>query len=672
MESTKIYEDLSRVAEALLENKTLEKVLETISRTACSFFKASASSIMLFDEKKEYLTIAFSCNLSPEYLRVVRVKKNEEVAGKVCQEKRYRFIPDVLKLFKNIGDEFTVNWAKKEGLISLVCAPLLLKNEPIGALNIYFRSPRKSFYEEKPLEFFTRLAALSIEHTRLINESEEKTRMVTILEQIGLLITSSFDISEIIKVFLSTSVSIADADSGSLILINEAANRILDAYEYQRGTDRPTRYHSTARLNQGISGQVIRTKRPVIISDLDNYPDVNPVVKNKGRAAVAALPMMARGTLIGILYVNCNRPREFSKTEIDYITMLSNQAAIAIHNTQLYNKLSREAKEMALLYEVSQSFISTLDFDKLLNNILKRLKDLFGYLNLAIFLVDEKKQELYLRSYINYPEDIKNLKIKIGETGITGYVALTKKMYYAPDVSKDPYYIKGVEEARSEICIPLMIGNRLAGVIDIESPEIDGFSQDDIRLLSSMSAQLAMALENARLYEEAKKLSLTDPLTELPNRRSFELFIDTELKRAKRYHRPFSILMIDFDNFKNYNDKCGHPAGDQIIIKFSQLMKETIRDVDFLGRYGGDEFIAVLPETDATFAFEVAERMRKHIEDQKIKPNVTLSIGIASYPQDAFNKKDLIQLADQACYEAKEMGGNCVNFAAKLNNKEKR
>ena len=672
MEDTKIYEDLSQVAEALLENKTLESVFDTITKTACSFFNASASSIMLFDKEKEYLTITCSYNLSPEYLKVVRVHKDEEVAGKVCQQKKCRFIPNVLELFKNIGDEFTVSWAKKEGLISLVCAPLLLKDEPIGALNIYFRSPQKSFDKNKPLEFFTRLAALSIEHSRLINESEEKTRMVTILEQIGLFITSSFNIAEIVKVFLSTSVSIADADAGGLIIIDESTNKILEAYEYQRGADLPTRYKSTARLNRGISGEVIRTKRPVLISDLSQYPDVNPVARAKKRAAVAAIPMMARGKLIGILYVNSTTPRNFSKSDIDYITMLSNQAAIAIDNTQLYKKLSREAKEMTLLYEVSQSFISTLDFNKLLNNILKRLKELFGYLNLAVFLVDEEKQELYLHSYINYPIDIKKIKIKIGETGITGHVAQTKKMYYAPDVSKDPYYIKGVEEAKSEICLPLMMGNRLVGVIDIESPELDGFTEEDIRLLSSMSAQISIALENARLYEEAKKLSLTDPLTEMPNRRSFELFIDAELKRSKRYHRPFSLLMIDFDNFKNYNDKFGHPAGDRILVRFSRLMKETIRDVDFLGRYGGDEFIAVLPETDATFAFEVAERMRKKIEEQEIEPNVTLSIGIASFPQDAIDEKELILLADQACYEAKELGGNCVNFASKYNIKEKR
>ncbi|MEO0206874.1 MAG: GGDEF domain-containing protein, partial [candidate division WOR-3 bacterium] len=119
----------------------------------------------------------------------------------------------------------------------------------------------------------------------------------------------------------------------------------------------------------------------------------------------------------------------------------------------------------------------------------------------------------------------------------------------------------------------------------------------------------------------------------------------------------------DFDNFKNYNDKFGHSAGDNILQRFSALMKEAIRDVDFLGRYGGDEFIAVLPETDSNFALVVGERIRKKIESENLDPPVTLSIGISVFPKDSKEKQKLIDLADNACYESKQMGGNRVNFA---------
>jgi len=663
MEQRGLPEKIAEIAQSLLEHRSLGMAFETITRTACSFFNASASAIMLFDKEKEYLTIAHSINLSSDYLKVVKVKKGEEVSGRVCIEKKPRFVPDVIKIFEEKNDFFSIEWIKKEGLKSLVTAPLLLKDEPIGCLNLYYREKIEKFEDFSALDFFCKLAALAIEHTKLINEIEDKSRIVTELEHIGITLSSTFEMENIFKVLLASAIKITHTDSASLLVIDEPSTTVLESYDFSKETGEIKRYRTTARLTNGISGEILKKRKPFVINDLTRYENVNPIALQKGRMAVAAMPLIARENLIGILYVDSKTPRDFSPSEIEYLQLLCTQAAIALDNTRLYKKITREAQETAILYEVSRTFISTLDFNALLTNILKRLTETFGYLNLAIFLVDEERKELKICSYINYPETVKDIQIKIGSTGITGHVAATREMYYSPDVSKDPYYIPGVKEAKSEVCFPLMIGERLIGVLDVESPEIDGFTPDDIRILSTLSAQIAIALENARLYEEAKRLSLTDPLTGLPNRRSFGIMIENELRRAERYRRPFALFMMDFDNFKSYNDKFGHSAGDDILKKFSNLMKETIRDVDFLGRYGGDEFIAVLPETDANFALVVAERIRKKIESENLEPPVTLSIGISVFPKDAREKQKLIDLADHACYEAKEMGGNRVNFA---------
>lgn len=663
MSSVDLYKSLTTITQSILEQRGLDSVFDAITKQACSFFNASASSIMLFDEKKEYLTITRSYNLSSEYLKVVKVRKDQEVAGKVCQARKPRFIKDIIGLFKDISDDFTVRWAMREGLISLVCAPLLLKDEPIGCLNIYYRSMHEAFDNESALDFFTRMAALAIEYSKTIDQSEEKTKILTVLEEVGLVLTSSFDINEIMTVFLPTAVLVTKADGGGIVLFDEKEERVVDAFEYKKGSDIPRRYKTTIRLGLDISAQVFKTRKPAIAPDSAS----DNTTHNAQPSVLAAMPLVAREKMVGILYIDTLPKKRISKSEIDYLQILCSQAAIALDNTRLYRRVSHEAKEMALLYEVSRSFISTLDFDQLLKNILERLKETFGYLNLAIMLVDEEKQELYPRSYINYPDRIKTLRFKIGVDGITGHVAATRKMYYSPDVAKDPHYKIGVDDARSEVCYPLMIGDRLIGVLDVESYEINGFTQDDIDMLSGLSAQIAMALENSRLYEEAKRLSLTDPLTILPNRRNLDIFLDAEIRRSVRYRRKFSILMIDFDNFKNYNDTFGHIAGDKILRKFGLLMKEAIRDVDFLGRYGGDEFIAVLPETDRTFALEVAERMRKKIHAEETTPRITLSIGIASYPTDSKDKIQLLDIADQACYEAKQLGGNCVNFASSEN-----
>jgi len=258
-----------------------------------------------------------------------------------------------------------------------------------------------------------------------------------------------------------------------------------------------------------------------------------------------------------------------------------------------------------------------------------------------------------LKAATGYLERVKKLKLQVGREGITGYVAKTGKTYYSPDVTKDKRYIVGVKSVRSEVAIPLKIENKTIGVLDVESKEYDGFSEWEIKLLTSIAAQLAIAIEKSRLFEKTKLLSLTDPLTELPNRRHFDIIIDAELKRSARYNRPLSLLLIDFDNFKKYNDDFGHIAGDKVLKGYAGIMKSAIREVDFICRYGGDEFIVVLPETDETFARAVAQRIITNVNKGSKKFTITLSIGVSTYPLDGEDKNELVHAADKACYIAK-------------------
>ncbi len=567
------------------------------------------------------------------------------------------------RLYRKGDDMFDL--IKHEGIVSAVTVPLTIGAKPIGCINAYYHRPAKEFRRREDLDLFAKFAALAIHREHMARLSSEKTEMLDRLEEIASLPSTETQTKPAMKVILSTALRIADADSARLILVDEASSVIINAYEYKKDGRQVREYASSARLREGISGEILSTRKIKTVADLRKFNNANPVAIKKRRVAVAGIPLVARDNVIGILYVDHFKPKKFTKKELDYLVILSHQAAIVLDNILLNEIVQREAKETALLYEVSQSLISTLDFDQLLNNILRHLKETFDFLNLSVLLVDEEKNVLYTHSSITYTPEDDDRRLRIGKDGITGHVAETRRIYYSPDVRKDNHYVSGMEGTRSEACFPLLVGERLIGVLDVESSEINGFAQDAIRLLASLSAQIAIAMDNARLYEETKKLSLTDPLTSLSNRRSFDIFIDAEIKRAERYRRTFVVMMADFDNFKNYNDKYGHSAGDIILQKLSKIMKEIIRDVDFLCRYGGDEFVAILPETDASFALDVAERMRKRIAAQRISPKITLSIGIASFPHDARDKSRLIDLADQACFEAKQRGGNRVLFTFK-------
>lgn len=652
---------LHQISTVLLSEKRLEKVLDAIVKNAAKFFTADASSILLFDEDKEFLQIAQSYNLSKEYVKSVKVRYDEEVVGKVVSSQKPAIIPDIVKFFESIGNNLSVMRVKKERLVSCVDAPVVLGKTSIGCLNLYYR--RNYTFRKRDLDLlkiFCDFSAIAIHNANLVDKIEKQLKERSMLEHIGIALTSTFRLTDVLRSFISTAIELTNTEMGSIILVDEKEKRVQRAYNYYKKQGELEVYKSTARLDRGISGKVLLERKPIVIEDLSKEKEANPTGLKKKRKSLLAVPIMMKKKVIAILYVDSSKPRVFSKNEIQQVSFLANQAAIAIENARLYAQIEQKIRDLSISYKISQTLISTLDLDALLSNILNELKKTFGYLNLAILLTDSETKKLVFKAAIGYPERIKKMKLKIGKNGITGFVGATGEIHYAPNVINDKHYIKAIRAVKSEVSIPLKIGDKTIGVFDVESKEYDAFDEWDLKLLSAIAAQIANEIEKARLYEETKVLSLTDPLTGLPNRRHFDIMIESELKKSERYNRPLSLLLIDFDNFKQYNDKNGHVAGDKVLIEYAKLMNSSIRNIDLLCRYGGDEFVAVLPETDESFARVVAERVRKTIYKESKKWGITLSIGVATYPLDGEDKTSLVMASDNACFIAKGKGGNCV------------
>jgi diguanylate cyclase (GGDEF)-like protein len=306
--------------------------------------------------------------------------------------------------------------------------------------------------------------------------------------------------------------------------------------------------------------------------------------------------------------------------------------------------------------------------DDVLKQILTVINDTFGYTNCAILLIDKKKNKLYIKAAHGYSAYVtKSILLDIRTNqGITSHVAATGKMLYAPDVFKVPFYVMGKRSVRSEAAIPLKIRDEVIGVLDIESDKLNAFSEKDLRMFSLFAIQAAIAIENARLYDETKILSLTDGLTKIANRRHFDLTVESEVRKARGYSRSISLAMIDLDNFKNFNDRYGHQAGDRMLINIARILKESVRDTDFVARYGGEEFVIVFPETGNDAAIRVSERIRRAVEVDGVyvkglgKKCTTVSLGVATYPYNAQDVAELVYNADKALYRAKQLGKNRV------------
>lgn len=334
--------------------------------------------------------------------------------------------------------------------------------------------------------------------------------------------------------------------------------------------------------------------------------------------------------------------------------------------------LEHLVKDLSLIYEIGQEVNSIVDLEDLYTHITETLKRYLRINDFAILVFDEKQEELSVKVAHGFEdsEHIMNTTFRPGE-GITGLAAQTGKKIYIKDTGKETRFLhyKGESPMASSsfLSLPLVYKDEVLGVINFSRRGISTFTYQDVKMLSLVANQVALAIANARLYTKTRELSVKDELIGIHNRRYFQQMLQMEWKRAVRFHRPLSMVMIDVDHFKEYNDTFGHIQGDQVLKQTGQMMRRNLREVDTVARFGGEEFVLLLPDTDKRGAIAVAEKVRLLVEghgflndDHKDTRMVTISAGISTYPDDVDQMDDLIDHADIALYRAKETGRNRV------------
>jgi diguanylate cyclase (GGDEF)-like protein len=263
-----------------------------------------------------------------------------------------------------------------------------------------------------------------------------------------------------------------------------------------------------------------------------------------------------------------------------------------------------------------------------------------------------------------YEPPYSDRNLAVGD-GVAGRAAATGAPVLAPSgpALAAPFEPAGAETA---VAVPLVRGDRTIGVIALygrATPE--PFAEEDAQTLSSFAAQASVAIENVLLHQETRQLSITDGLTGVWNRRYLDLTLRKEIERAQRFGRPLSVLMLDIDRFKRVNDRLGHQRGDEVLVEVTRRMIDQLRaSIDVVGRYGGEEFVVLLPETPAAGALVVAEKIRTAIRDEPMQGagdvSITVSVGVSTYPEDGSHSDQLIRSADDAMYRAKAAGRDRV------------
>jgi len=502
----------------------------------------------------------------------------------------------------------------------------------------------------------------------LSKEREKLAIELTALKLIISEINSGSDLDKILNLITEKAVQIVEAEKGSLMLFDFQSEELY--IKSSVGLSKKTISAVRMKPGEGIAGRVFKEGKPLLIEEGTKDPSFKKFDNIKeGLKSIISVPLKIKNRTIGVVNADNRRKGDiFTNDDLQLLSTFANEAAVAIENVRLHQEIKNQLKEHTLIYKINNLINSTLDLKAVLAKIVKSIWKYFNYLICDVLLLDEQKENLYIAATDEYlAENRRNIRIKLGE-GVTGKVAATGKPLLVPDITKFEGYIPLMKEVRSEVAVPLKVKNELIGVLNVESKKLNAFDERDLRLLSILSTPVAIAIQNAWLHQQMKNLAITDGLTGLYNFRYLQECLEEEVKRAQRYERPLALIMADIDYFKDYNDTYGHLEGDKALKSMANILRSNVREVDVVGRYGGEEFIIILPEAGKEEAQEIAERIRLKVERYKFinkkdhpdEKKLTLSLGVTSCFQEIISPQGLIYKADQALYQAKRKGRNRV------------
>jgi len=341
---------------------------------------------------------------------------------------------------------------------------------------------------------------------------------------------------------------------------------------------------------------------------------------------------------------------------------IEKRKAAELVQQNLKDQMAIEKAKLEQVLGIEEHLNTIFDIDRLVDFVVQQTTNVLEARKCSVMFVDPSTKELCIKGFQGLEnKNVTGQRLKLGDP-IAGLVAAGGNPVLVRDIETDRRFHRknrASYQSKSFVSAPIKLGGQLLGVINVadKTSQEDGgqFSEVDLKILCMIVRQVAVAMENAKLYRELKNLTMTDPLTHIHNYRYFAKTLDHEISRAKRFPRSMCLLMMDLDSFKSYNDTFGHQAGDALLKEVGRAIDRVTRAIDTACRYAGDEFVVILPETDINSAKIVAGKIQEAIESIHLERPVTISIGIAQYAQN-MNRHDLIQKADMALLAAKKEG----------------
>ncbi|MDO9546337.1 MAG: histidine kinase N-terminal 7TM domain-containing protein [Pelolinea sp.] len=590
-----------------------------------------------------------------------------EIAGYQGPQPVGRFIWEVFSNYRDVIEQFRdVNEIETE---------LEIPGDPVRFIDLQISS-----IEQKKEEMSGQMIILRDITKRKEAEKIRKGQQdfAEAIADTAAVINSSLDLNEVLDKILENVAKVVPHDGATIVLVDDLG------FGKFAGVKSSKKYGSMDTLlsldfnvmEMNNFKKMSASRKAMIIADTledDNW--VHNIEESEWIRSYLGAPIFHQDKLLGFINLDAGTPNFFKPEHLERLEIFANYTATALTNANLYSEATFHAEEMEILYEISLAIAAGVGLEQTTQAVFRQLKkvipiDLFY---LALFESTEK-----VLSYFMYQGNGERIDIKpfhlFQKQSLTRFVMEKQQTVYIPDFDSKDSILKEDEvikvagfENRTVLGIPLILRGEVMGVLSMQAAKPNVYDHDQIRLLETIAQQTSIAMDNAKLFEKMQAMAITDSLTELYNRRYFYMVLENEIERAKRYPSSLSLIMLDIDHFKRVNDKHGHLAGDEVLLSFSNECRKLLRQSDVMFRYGGEEFMILLPESNKEETMNVAERIRSAIEEtefgtKKGMVKITTSLGVSEFSEPS----EFIESVDKAMYAAKEAGRNCVKYFSEV------
>jgi diguanylate cyclase (GGDEF)-like protein len=492
-----------------------------------------------------------------------------------------------------------------------------------------------------------------------IHNMRRRLREYQLLAQIGEAVTARLDHDEILRTVQRELGKICD--TRSFYIAFRVGDEIHFDIEIKDGEFLAKRIRP---LRRGITEYILEHREPLLVraNVTERRRQLGLEATHQPTRSFCAVPIFIGGKAVGVMAaISRDRENAYDERDIELMRTAAGQLAIALENARRFQDEHSRAEYPSFLNNVSKAAITSKKPVELLNQVVEEVQNTFVFDHISIGIADYANKEVEVKAEGGREEFRIGLGARVPlEVGVLGIAAQRNELR-----QRGIPAMEDLGRQHAVLCHPITYGETLLGILTIECFTRENFTQEEILTLGTLADVLATALHNAMHFEEMEYQSITDCLTGIKTRRYFLESIQAEWSRASRSGRAFAVLLLDLDKFKNVNDRLGHLEGDLVLARVGRILEQRCRHSNVVARYGGDEFIVLMPETGIDQAQVLGERLRSALAGDPLlrERQVTGSLGVASFPQHGGSVEDIIRQADRAMYQSKTEGGNRVSAA---------